>query len=237
MGNCLAGDTCMFLHDNSALMARMMLDRNSTPPMHTVQPNLQLQDFDAFPAPQGNGGRPWHIPFQGPLDPSLFEHLYGNSAAVSPPPGISVRSGVSPEVSSQTLSRPSSRHHSRPGTPCLPPVDDKDAFPSLGSSAKGNKRHHGKRGVHGLQREGVGSGTLADVVRMSPSPGATPARKGVRPGKLHVGSRENSAAAQAIPAPEHIPWLQTGDSANKAYLKARQEAFKHGGLRNKFLQR
>jgi hypothetical protein len=40
----------------------------------------------------------------------------------------------------------------------------------------------------------------------------------------------------AIPAPEHIPWLETGESANRAYLKARAEAFKHGGLRNKFLQ-
>ncbi|EMR62293.1 putative ccch zinc finger and smr domain containing protein [Eutypa lata UCREL1] len=36
--------------------------------------------------------------------------------------------------------------------------------------------------------------------------------------------------------PKHIPWLETGDKANKGYLKARQEAIKHGGLRNKFLQ-
>ena len=53
----------------------------------------------------------------------------------------------------------------------------------------------------------------------------------------HVRNGENSAAAQAIPNPKHIPWLETGDKANKAYLKARQEAIKHGGLRNKFLQR
>ena len=40
----------------------------------------------------------------------------------------------------------------------------------------------------------------------------------------------------SIPAPQDIPWLETGERANQAYLKARQEAFKHGGLRNKFLQ-
>jgi hypothetical protein len=40
----------------------------------------------------------------------------------------------------------------------------------------------------------------------------------------------------SIPAPEQIPWLETGDAANKAYLRARAEAIKHGGLRNKFLQ-
>jgi len=51
-----------------------------------------------------------------------------------------------------------------------------------------------------------------------------------------TGSRENSSAAMSIPPPEHIPWLETGENANRAYLKARAEAFKHGGLRNKFLQ-
>jgi hypothetical protein len=58
----------------------------------------------------------------------------------------------------------------------------------------------------------------------------------LRPTKSFTGSRENSAAAQAIPAPQHIPWLETGEKANTAYLQARQEAFKHGSLRNKFLQ-
>jgi len=57
-----------------------------------------------------------------------------------------------------------------------------------------------------------------------------------RPGS-YTGTRENSAAALAIPVPEHIPWLETGDKANKEYLKARAEAIKHGGARNKFLQR
>jgi hypothetical protein len=53
----------------------------------------------------------------------------------------------------------------------------------------------------------------------------------------HTLTRELSAQAQAIPPPSYIPWLQTGGSrANKAYLKLRQEALRHGGLRNKFLQ-
>ena len=81
--------------------------------------------------------------------------------------------------------------------------------------------------------------TLADIVKMSPSP--TPsaqARRVPRNGSsTNVRNMENSPAAQAIPAPTHIPWLETGEKANKAYLKARQEAIKHGGLRNKFLQR
>jgi hypothetical protein len=74
-------------------------------------------------------------------------------------------------------------------------------------------------------------------VRMSPSPSPSQLRKGLKPAKSFNGSRENSTAAQAIPPPEHIPWLETGDNANQAYLQARTEAFKHGSMRNKFLQR
>jgi DNA-nicking Smr family endonuclease len=61
-------------------------------------------------------------------------------------------------------------------------------------------------------------------------------RRGLRNNRSFTSSRENSAAAMAIPPPADIPWLETGDKVNLAYLKARQEAFKHGGLRNKFLQ-
>jgi hypothetical protein len=77
---------------------------------------------------------------------------------------------------------------------------------------------------------------------MSPSPGPGSNRheskKIGRNGSMqNMKGGENSATAQAIPMPKHVPWLETGDKANKAYLKARQEAIKHGGLRNKFLQR
>ncbi|CAK7267158.1 hypothetical protein SEPCBS119000_002398 [Sporothrix epigloea] len=135
---------------------------------------------------------------------------------------------------------------------------------SAASSARSvsGKKHHGKRGGHG-QRDGsstpfgIGSGAsavftpslLADIVKIAPSPSSSPsldgslllrpmsARRLGRNGSMaNMRSGENSATAQAIPTPKNIPWLETGDHANKAYLRARQEAIKHGGLRNKFLQ-
>ncbi|CAK7217805.1 hypothetical protein SEUCBS140593_003333 [Sporothrix eucalyptigena] len=147
-----------------------------------------------------------------------------------------------------------------------PSIDDTEAFPSLGSAASSaraisGKKHHGKRGGHGHKdgtTSGIGSGasapftpsSLADIVKMSPSSTPSPGpdssnllprpastRKLGRNGSMvNMRGGDNSAAAQAIPTPKHIPWLETGDKANKAYLKARQEAIKHGGLRNKFLQ-
>ncbi|CAK7274730.1 hypothetical protein SEPCBS57363_006310 [Sporothrix epigloea] len=135
---------------------------------------------------------------------------------------------------------------------------------SAASSARAvsGKKHHGKRGGHG-QRDGattplgIGSGAsavftpslLADIVKIAPSPSSSPgpdgslllrptsARKLGRHGSMvNMRNGENGATAQAIPTPKNIPWLETGDRANKAYLRARQEAIKHGGLRNKFLQ-
>jgi hypothetical protein len=40
----------------------------------------------------------------------------------------------------------------------------------------------------------------------------------------------------AIPPPQDLPWAATGDAINRAYVKARSEAFKHMGQRNKLLQ-
>jgi hypothetical protein len=128
--------------------------------------------------------------------------------------------------------------------PSAPALDDTDAFPSLGSaSAKQGKKHHGKRGGHGHgHKENLVPNSLADIVKMSPSPGPAAMRPdskkiGRNGSSTNMRNGENSAAAQAITSPKHIPWLETGERANKAYLKARQEAIKHGGLRNKFLQR
>jgi len=112
------------------------------------------------------------------------------------------------------------------------------------AAAKQSKKHHGKRGGHGhgnKENNNFGQSTLADIVKMSPSPApATLARQDRKLGRngssSSIRNGENSAAAQAIPTPKHVPWLETGERANKAYLKARQEAIKHGGLRNKFLQ-
>lgn len=234
-GNCLAGDTCLFSHDPSALMARMAISDVATPPLQAAVPNFQMSDFDIFPSLQGSDS-PYGTP-----QPSSLEQLYGltGSGHTRPPPGLSPFPVFTPGIGSRPQSRTGSRQVSRATTPSVLAVDDNEAFPSLGSAAaaKTGKRHHGKRGGHGHKDPAVAS-NLADVVRMSPAPASPiPARKGLKTAKSFTGSRENSAAAQAIPAPQHIPWLETGEKGNQAYLKARAEAFKHGSLRNKFLQR
>ena len=149
--------------------------------------------------------------------------------------------GYASDGSSQR-SRPSSRHQAR--EPAAPSLDDTEAFPSLSAvAAKGGKKHHGKRGGHGHgHKENVHPNSLAEVVKLSPSPGPGLMRQGGNKmgrngSSTSIRNGENSVAAQAIPSPQHVPWLETGERANKAYLKARQDAIKHGGLRNKFLQR
>ncbi|EON97924.1 putative ccch zinc finger and smr domain containing protein [Phaeoacremonium minimum UCRPA7] len=127
-------------------------------------------------------------------------------------------------------------------TPELRPSTPADQKSGVISPAKSGKKHHGKRGGHGHgPKETFTPSSLADIVKMSPSPGPGSSRQETRKlgrngSSTSVRNGENSAAAQAIPNPKHIPWLETGDKANKAYLKSRQEAIKHGGLRNKFLQ-
>jgi hypothetical protein len=230
MGNCLAGDTCIFSHDPAHLMNKLAVDGASTPPPKG-QAHLSMQDFSTFPALQS--GTPEHMnSFSGNNYPTV---------GITPPPGLKP---FYPSESPRPRSRPSSRHQARESTPSAPALDDTDAFPLLGSaSSKQGKKHHGKRGGHGHgHKENFAPSSLADIVKMSPSPG--PASQ--RPDSKKIGRNgsstsmrngENSAAAQAIPNPKHIPWLETGERANKSYLKARQEAIKHGGLRNKFLQR
>ncbi|OCK83838.1 hypothetical protein K432DRAFT_162130 [Lepidopterella palustris CBS 459.81] len=238
-GNCLAGNTCIFSHDPSSLMARMVLEGGSTPPTQTAVPNFQMQDYESFPSLQPVSSPQWTPQLQA-LEPTPLEQLYSTGVNVTtPPPGLSPFPNFTPSTSSRPHSRPSSRHHSHANTPSVPAVDDNEAFPTLGSAAaaKAGKRHHGKRGGHGHgHKENGGANSLADLVRMSPSPSPSQLRKGLRPARSFNGSRENSAAAQAIPPPKHIPWLETGENANKAYLLARAEAFKHGSMRNKFLQ-
>ncbi|KAM0297371.1 hypothetical protein ACHAPM_009497 [Fusarium culmorum] len=227
MGNCLAGETCIFSHDPTKLMNKLALDGASTPP--SKQGGLQLGDLNSFPS----------------LRPGTPDHLSGFAGSnsfpgvgITPPPGLKHFQGT---ASPRARSRPGSRHQPREPDISAPALDDNDAFPSLGSaSMKQGKKHHGKRGGHGHgHKENMAPNSLADIVKMSPSP--TPVRpelkKMGRNGSSTVARNgENSPAAQAIPSPKHVPWLETGERANKAYLKARQEALKHGGLRNKFLQ-
>ncbi|KAL7629318.1 hypothetical protein AAE478_000838 [Parahypoxylon ruwenzoriense] len=229
MGNCLAGDTCIFSHDPAHLMNRLNVEGTSTPPQKGQ--NLQVQDFSSFPSLR---------PATPELNPYAASFNYP-AAGVTPPPGLKPHSYTGSD-GSHPRSRPGSRHQAKEGL-SAPPIDDNDAFPSLGSaSAKPNKKHHGKRGGHGHgHKENFTPSSLADIVKMSPSPGPGSSRQeskkaGRNGSTTNVKNGENSAAAQAISMPKHIPWLETGERANKAYLKARQEAIKHGGLRNKFLQ-
>ncbi|KAK7408960.1 hypothetical protein QQX98_008838 [Neonectria punicea] len=228
MGNCLAGETCIFSHDPAKLMNKLSLDGTNTPPSKG-QGSLQLQDLNSFPS----------------LRPGTPEQLGGflgginlPSVGITPPPGLKHFHGTE---SPRSRSRPGSRHQTRDTSVSAPAFDDNDAFPSLGSaSAKQGKKHHGKRGGHGHgHKENFAPSSLADIVRLSPAPvSPRPESKKVGRNGVSTGLRngENSAAAQAIPSPKHVPWLETGERANKSYLKARQEAIKHGGLRNKFLQ-
>lgn len=244
MGNCLAGDTCVFSHDPSALLARMALEGSSTPPPQSNAPNFQVQDFETFPSLNSVSSQQWTNSIRAQLDPTAAEHFFrGGNGVTTPPPGLNAYVNFTPGSGGHPQSRPGSRH-SRTATPSGISMNDDEAFPTLGSAAtaKPGKRHHGKRGGHGhghghSNKDNVGPNTLAELVKMSPSPNPVQARKVAKAAKVANGSRENSAAAQAIPAPEHIPWLETGDAVNRAYIKARQEAFKHGGLRNRFLQR
>jgi DNA-nicking Smr family endonuclease len=227
MGNCLAGDTCIFSHDPAMLVNNLNLGAGDMSAQN-LQPSFQVQDYDAFPSLHSPNTQQWQ---QNQMTQQMSQYNYM---------GPQARNFISPSGSFgdskhnyHNRSRPGSRHASRTGTPSIPAVDDTEAFPTLGSAiVKPGKKQHGKRA--GGNKENFPS-SLADVVRLAPAPPSSLLKKGLLKSKL-AGSRENSAAANAIPHPVHIPWLETGDKANQAYLKARQDAFKHGGLRNKFLQ-
>ncbi|KAK6510131.1 hypothetical protein TWF481_004845 [Arthrobotrys musiformis] len=250
MGSCLAGDTCIFSHDPTQSASKLMDQQRaatSTPPL------LHFQDTTAFPA------------LGGDLTSSPYNNgRSGDNPTLSPPPGFRALN----------ISRPNSRAQNRAPSPMIPSVDDTDAFPSLGSFKTG-KKHQNRRnnnrsnlteGIAGSPSSGqnipTGPASLADVVRMSPSPGPynrnnrfnnhiqnSPPPSFSIPGKHRNNHRNNnnnnngapganfplSAAAAAIPPPQQIPWLDTGNAMNKTYLKHRQTAIKHGQLRNKYL--
>ena len=236
-GNCLAGSGCAFSHDPGLLMNALNVNDESTvigtpPQMPTAFQNSQ-ENF-----------------------PPLSQRSSSYSSMISADGQIPVFIPASQRTRnvSKPLSRPSSRHQQRPdmspapssltrsplrpdGVQNAPSVDDQEAFPTLGSLAvKSGKKHHGKRGGHGHNNNHQPTpNSLADVVRMSPIPAAA-SRKSETPKRIRSLAQEN-AAAQKIPEPKHIPWLETGARANEQYLKYRQEAIKHGSIRNKFLQR
>ncbi|KAL5340786.1 hypothetical protein BJX70DRAFT_94398 [Aspergillus crustosus] len=230
MGNCLAGDGCPFSHDPSALVANLSVDGS---PSTSAGIAFQVDNApDAFPPLQsGPGSDQW----AGQLGGKYPGYPFGLSGGKNSHFG-GKRNGSMTSLS-RPHSRPGSRHQHRELNPSAPSVDDQDAFPTLAAvNAKnpGKKNHSRKNRDNNSIRDNVPT-SLADVVRMSPSPapGKGKSSKHTREG---VRGRENSAAAQSIPAPQHIPWLETGSRTNQQYIKYRTEAIRHGTVRNKFLQ-
>lgn len=238
MGNCLAGDSCPFSHDPSALVGNLNIgnDSNGNGNIPGVTVGLfQPQDNYEFPA----------------LQPAILPDQWQNNYQIKNQPQAMVgnlqnRHNSSPNFrnrgalsqASRSHSRPNSRHQQRDSNPSAPAVDDPEAFPTLAAlNVRGQgKKHHGKRGHHreGHKHRDNSAGSMTEVFRMSPS-----SRRGTpKPHQASPGnSREISAAAQAIPTPKHIPWLETGIQWNQQYLKYRVDAITHGNVRNKFLQR
>ncbi|KAI5366687.1 putative Zinc finger, CCCH-type, Smr domain, Smr domain superfamily, protein suppressor of sable [Septoria linicola] len=247
-GNCIAGASCLFSHDPALLMQQFNIGSGPSTPSN-LAPNFQLQDFDSFPALQPTTSNPYEENQSIDANTLNAALLQQQQILAQQAPGLFpnfVPTG--PRIGSRPGSRHSHRSHGnrdRNNQANQPNFQDDEAFPTLGSAANkpAGKRHHGKRGGHGHHNQGQPvqqPGSLADVVRMSPSPSPLNARDAMRRGlknnRSFTATRENSAAAMAISAPKEVPWLETGEKVNQAYMKARQEAFKHGGLRNKFLQ-
>lgn len=199
------------------------MDGVNTPPMQNSPASIQIQDYSSFPSLGANLGA---IP------------VFTPSAGITPPSGFRNTPG-----DQRSRSRPSSRHQQNKEAQAALSLDDNEAFPSLGSAiAKQGKKHHGKRGGHGHgTKDTYTPSSLADIVKMAPSPAPSTSRPGSKMSRngssQETRNGENSPAAQAIPSPKHIPWMETGESINKAYMKARGEAHRHGALRNKFLQK
>jgi hypothetical protein len=221
-GNCLAGDTCVFAHDPSLAYAKLA----QTPPRQIVQPNFQ--DYDAFPTLHGSAGT-YTAEFSTPTKATYSSQRKASSGTVFNP-----LANFTPSSASRPQSRPGSRPGSRSATPSLPVVADSDAFPSL-DSANRHKAHRGRRGQNHAHKPSPSS--LADVIRMAGAGSPSPSQSRGKPTRSRlVAAREFNVAAMSIPAPEHLPWVATGDVVNKAYVKARAEAFKHASQRNKLLQ-
>ncbi|KIW93127.1 uncharacterized protein Z519_05732 [Cladophialophora bantiana CBS 173.52] len=219
-GNCLAGDACQFSHDPALLINHLTVGESPAAPQ-----SFQLQDhFEQFPSLSNQN-----------LRNTLQAGLAAGNTFV---PANQKSRGALGNLGSgpRSHSRPTSRHQNRPETPSSLSMDDPEAFPTLGSAKRGPK-HHGHRSRHGHgSAEKETPSSLADVVRMSPSPATGQQRKSDPGRKIRTYGGSESAAARKIPEPQHIPWLETGSRANQQYLKYRQEAIKHGSIRNKFLQ-
>jgi hypothetical protein len=242
MGNCLAGDGCPFSHDPSALIGNLSVTDGSRPASPPNGSPFQVDSgSEAFPPLQATeNGDQWGNQYMGRYPSHLSAYQTSKYAPPGLLPGMGKRNGSATQLG-RPNSRPTSRHQNRELNLTAPSVDDPDAFPTLAAvnAKNAGKKHHGKRGGHNnretsLSKESLPS-SLADVVRMTPSPVPGKSKSGSR--NKDTKGRENSAAAQSIQAPQNIPWLETGTRANQQYIKYRTEAIRHGTVRNKFLQR
>ncbi|KAL2397751.1 hypothetical protein ABEF93_004283 [Exophiala dermatitidis] len=220
-GNCLAGDACQFSHDPALLINHLSVGETN------ASQNFQLQDQqDQFPSLSSQSAR-------SALQAGLAA---GNVFVPSSQKG---RGGVGNLAPGPRInSRPTSRHQNRPESSSSLSMDDPEAFPSLGAlTAKRGGKYPGSRSRYGAgSGETQGPSSLADVVRMSPSISPAQPRRVDPTRRIRTYASSESAAARRIPEPQHIPWLETGARANQQYMKFRQEAIKHGSIRNKFLQ-
>lgn len=219
----------MFSHDPALLMNRITMGNDSSSTSTgQLGPPFEVQDESSFPTLQS----------KAVMSAGQRNISYSINSLTGTPRQPREHTSMSGSPFGASGPRPVSRHHSGQYVQqkSAPLPDDSDAFPILGAPGmKPSKKHHGKRGAHNhghAHKENTPS-LISDVVRMSPGPSVGSLRK------VNTKSNpraNNSTAASSIPAPQHIPWLETGAKVNHEYLRARQEAFKHGALRNKFLQ-
>lgn len=251
-GNCIAGPNCLFSHDPALLMQQLnFASSGASTPQH-FPPNFQLQDYDSFPALQPTTSNPYEE--SASVDPNTLNAALQQQQQQQQQQPLGLFPTFTPTGPRHPNSRPGSRHASRAPTPNSqqPNFQDDEAFPTLGSAAaaKPGKRHHGKRGGHGhhggnnpSNSNAAPPSNLADIVRMTPSPGPglnnsssrDAMRRGLKNNRSFTSTTPSNTTSH-LPPPTDIPWLPTGSEVNKRYLELRTEAFKHGGLRNKFLQ-
>lgn len=228
-GQCLAGDSCKFSHDPALLMATMHLN-DSTDSLGTAQ-SFQIQEHgDQFPALLAQTQRS--------TGANLSPSVAGAFPSTTPLAQARNRGALMPHgTGTRPVSRPNSRHQNRHELSSSISVDDPEAFPTLSAlNSKRGSKHHGHRPRHGHGQEKETPSSLADVVKLSPNPSASQKKSDLSK-RIRTASGADGAASRRIPEPKHIPWLETGERANQQYLKHRQEAIKHGTVRNKFLQR
>ncbi|KAK2747327.1 hypothetical protein FQN57_002225 [Myotisia sp. PD_48] len=241
IGNCLAGESCLFSHDPSTLISNISINNDNLGSVGyggNAQQMYQLQDnYEAFPALQPATPEQWQNSYQ---TKNQMQYATSGNSQIRPNSSPNIRQKNILQ-SSRPQSRPTSRHHNRDSNSSVPPVDDPEAFPTLAAlSARGSgKKHHNKRANYnrdGIKSRETSSGSLADLIRLSPSSRRGGAQQKMN--RLSVGSsREVSGATSSgIPSPKHIPWLEAGMEWNQPYLKYRFDAITHGNVRNKFLQ-